>query len=81
MGLRKYKRQIAKARLTVMGVGNVNKKMKTKSSEGIPNWRKALYGESGKSAERAQLMDGLKRKQRDEAKKSIGKRKIRKVTA
>ena len=42
MGLRKYKRQIAKARMAAAGVGNVNKKMHIKDSDGVPNWRKAL---------------------------------------
>lgn len=80
MGLRSIKRQIAKARLTVMGVGNVNKKLRLKK-DGVPNWVLAISGKTGESAGRAQLMDGLKRKQREDAKKSMNKRRIRKVGA
>ena len=51
MGLRKYKRQIAKDVMTTAGVGNVNRKMKLKGEDGVPNWRKALT----KQAETAQI--------------------------
>ena len=51
MGLRKYKRQIEKARMTAAGVGNVNKKMHIADENGVVNWRKAL----GKAAERDQM--------------------------
>ena len=81
MGLRSVKRQIARARLTVMGVGNVNKKMRRKNVDGVRNWVLAITGKTGESAHKAQLMDGLKRKQREDVRKSLNKRKIRKVTA
>ena len=55
--MRKYKRQIAKARLTIMGVGNVNRKM-NKNREGVPLWRAVLTGDFGKKAERAQMNFG-----------------------
>ena len=41
MGMRKYKRQIAKAVLTDAGVGNVNRKMRVRRG-GVPLWRWAL---------------------------------------
>ena len=41
MGLRKYKRQIARGFLRDAGVGNVNKKMGAEK-EGVKLWRKAL---------------------------------------
>lgn len=80
MGLRAYKRQIARARMTIMGVGNVNKKMKLKKYD-IPNWKRALYGKTGDEAHRAQMNLGQLIKARDESRKTISKRKIRKVTA
>lgn len=80
MGIRSVKRQIAKARLTVMGVGNVNKKLKLKK-DGVPNWKKALYGKTGEEAHRAQMNLGHLIKARDKSRKTISKRKIRKVTA
>lgn len=41
MGLRKYKRQIARGFLRDAGVGNVNKKMGAEKG-GVKLWRKAL---------------------------------------
>lgn len=41
MGMRKYKRQLAKAVLTDAGVGNVNRKM-SKERGGVKLWRWAL---------------------------------------
>lgn len=41
MGMRKYRRQIAKAVLTDAGVGNVNRKM-NKERGGVKLWRLAL---------------------------------------
>ena len=42
MGLRKYKRQIAREVMTTAGVGNVNKKMSKTNKDGAKIWRKAL---------------------------------------
>ncbi len=55
--MRKYLRQMAKARLKAMGVGNVNRKMKNRK-DGVPLWQAVLYGDSGKDAERAQMNYG-----------------------
>ena len=60
--MRKYKRQIARERMTAQGIGNVNRGFSRRDAEGVPNWRKALQGESGKQAKRAQMRAGLKLK-------------------
>ena len=52
MGLRRIKRQMAKARMTAAGVGNVNKKMRLVGEDGVSNWRKALTP-AGKQAQKA----------------------------
>lgn len=57
MGLRKYKRQIAKARLKAAGAGNVNKKL-AQVVDGEKVWRRALTGETGKRALQAQMRAG-----------------------
>ena len=59
MGMRKYRRQIAKARLTAAGAGNVNKKMRT-VVDGQKVWLRALTGETGKRALQAQMMAGAR---------------------
>lgn len=41
MGMRKYKRQLAKAFMNDAGVGNVNRKM-SKERDGVKLWRLAL---------------------------------------
>lgn len=64
MGLRKAKRQIAKARLTAMGVGNVNRKMSRRKEDGVPNWRKAIEGKTGEDAHRIQMNYGKLKKAR-----------------
>lgn len=78
MGLRNVKRQIAKARMAATGVGNVNKKLSLKK-DNIPNWKRALYGQTGEQAYKAQMNLGRLLKARDESRKTIAKRKIRKV--
>ena len=80
MGVRSAQRQIAKARLKVMGVGNINRKLSVKK-DGVPAWKRALFGKSGEKARRAQMNLGRLLKAREESKKSMAKRKIRKVTA
>lgn len=81
MGLRAIKRQMAKARLAVMGVGNVNRKLKLTKEDGVPNWKKALFGKTGESAHKAQMIAGRKIKAKDEARKVLKNRKVKKVTA
>ena len=65
MGLRKYKRSIAKARLTAASVGNVNRKL-SRVRDGIPMWRMALTGDSGRKLERVQMNYGKLIKARKE---------------
>lgn len=81
MGLRAIKRQVAKARLTAMGLDRINKRLSYVSSDGLPNWRKAITGESGEAAHKKQMTEGRKIKRQDEARKLAKKRKLRKVTA
>ena len=53
MGLRRIKRQMAKARMTAAGVGNVNRKLRLVGEDGVANWRKALTP-AGEKAQKAQ---------------------------
>ena len=78
MGIRSAKRQVAKARMEIMGVGNVNAKMGV-VRDGVPNWKRALYGKTGQAAWKAQMNHGRLLKAKDEARKTLAKRKIRKV--
>ena len=55
--MRKYLRQMAKARLKAMGAGSINRNM-GKKKDGVALWRAVLYGKSGKDAERAQMNYG-----------------------
>lgn len=80
MGIRSVKRQIAKARLMVMGVGNINRKMSMTNASGVPAWKRALYGKSGEEAHKAQMNHGRLLKAKEESKKTVAKRKIRKVS-
>lgn len=63
-----------------MDVGNVNKKMRLRK-DGIPNWKKALYGKTGEAAEKALIVAGLKKKRAQDARRIVSRRKIKKVTA
>ena len=85
MGLRNVKRQIAKARLTVMGVGNVNRKLRKKKDPTdrteLPNWKKALYGKTGEEAHRAQMNLGKLIKAKEQGKAVTSRRKVKKVSA
>lgn len=74
MGIRSIERQIAKARLKAMGVGNVNKKMSAqrKDRDGRPTepklWIRVTYGDLAKQGFADQLGQGIK-----------SRRKLRKV--
>ena len=81
MGLRAIKRQIAKARMAIMGREHINGTFSYKNADGIPNWKVALYGKTGEAAHRAQMNHGRLLKAQAEAKKTLAKRKVRKVTA
>ena len=64
-----------------MGVGNVNRGLRKTDSDGVPNWKKALYGKTGEAAEKALVMAGMQKKHKEAVKKSMNRRRIRKVTA
>ena len=81
MGLRRYKRQIAKARLAIMGRENINGTFSVKNADGIPIWKTALYGKTGEAAYRAQMNHGRLLKAREESRKALAKRKLKKVEA
>lgn len=53
--MRKYLRQIAKARMKVLGVGNINQKMSRRNEEGLPMWRAFITGEYSKAGRDAQI--------------------------
>ena len=74
--MRELKRSIAKARLQVMGVGNVNRKLKRRK-DGRPLWRVVTEGKSGKDAERAQINYGMLLRAKKQERKT--RRIIRKV--
>ena len=70
VGLRKYKREIAKNRLECANFGNVNKKLHVKR-DGLPLWRAVLTGKGGRDAERVQMNYGkLIKAKREERKKT-----------
>ena len=55
MGMRKYQREIARNRIRVTGAGNVNRKMGAMNKEGVPLWRRIIFGDLAKDAEAFQL--------------------------
>ena len=59
MGIRSIKRQIAKARMKIVGIDRVNRRMGASNAEGVKNWRLALTDES---AHRKQIAYSKKRK-------------------
>lgn len=71
MGMRKYKRQVAKDRMAALGIDRVNRRFAT-VQDGLPNWRRALTGDTGISALKAQVRAGM-------IAASMRKRKITKI--
>lgn len=61
MGLRKYKRQIAKDRMRVTGFDKINKNFSVRNPEGVPNWKTALIDEK---AHRAQIAYSFKNRRK-----------------
>ena len=59
--MRKYYRQIAKARMKAAGVGNVNRKMGG-VTYGVKNWRRIVFGDLAKDAEGWQTTKKPKRR-------------------
>ena len=60
MGLRKYKRQVAKARMRALKIDKVNRRF-ARVQDGVKNWRRVLTGETGEAGRKA-LEIGKKRK-------------------
>ena len=69
--MRKYLRQIAKARMKACGVDHVNKKMGRMDIKGEKLWQAFLWGEFANDGIRAQFGQKLKRST---------KRKIRRIS-
>ena len=86
MGMRKYQRQVAKARLKAAGVGNVGKKMRLggmgKSHGAIRRLMRTAKGRRWLAAMRAAMVPNWRRAL-NPPKKAQGKprRRIRRVTA
>ena len=57
MGLRRVKRQIAKARLAAANYGKVNRKLHV-AKNGVPLWRAVMLGKFGRESERVQMNYG-----------------------
>lgn len=74
MGMRKYRRQIARARITAVRAGNVNKKMGALGPGGEPLWRRVIFGDLAKDAEAYQVRGGGKREKKF-------KRRVSRITA
>ena len=60
--MRKYLRQVAKARMKAVGVDRVNRRMSKNSQNGKAIWREFLWGEFAAQATKAQIRPKLKRK-------------------
>ena len=61
MGMRKYQRRVAEARMKIVGFEHIHKNFSVKNADGVPNWRIAL---KDKKAERAQRANGIKAKRK-----------------
>ncbi len=81
MNMRSIKRQIAKARLSCMGMGNVNKKLSMFGKDGRRVWVSALYGLTGRDAERFQLEQGRQKIAKEKKDRQLARRVLRKVGA
>lgn len=54
MGMRKYYRELAKGRMRSIGIGNVNRKLRRRSSKGLVFWREIIFGDLAKEYEKIQ---------------------------
>ena len=61
MGLRSVKRQIAKARMKIVGFEHINKNFSVRNTDGVPNWKLALQDEK---AHRDQTAYGRKNRRK-----------------
>ena len=78
MNIRSIKRQIAKARIKALGGERINKNFGI-DREGIPTWKRALYGKSGKAAYKAQMNLGKLILAREHGRKVTSRRKLKRV--
>ena len=62
--MRKYYRQIAKARMKAVGIDGINRRMSRKNSDGNKLWREFVWGMYAAEAVRVQVRPKLKRKVR-----------------
>ena len=60
--MRKYLRQVAKARLKALGVGQVNREMSCEASDGLKMWKSVLFGEYAQDGENALRVRKARRK-------------------
>lgn len=59
--MRKYKRQIARARMTALGIDRVNRKM-AKNTPAGKLWRQFLTGKYAEQGKRAQIGPTIRRR-------------------
>lgn len=78
MNIRSIKRQIAKARIKALGGERINKNFRIKR-EGVPTWKRALYGKSGEAAHKAQMNLGKLILAREQGRKVTSRRKLKRV--
>ena len=79
MNIRTIKRNIAKGRLSCMGMGNVNKKFSMIGKDGRKVWVAALTGATGRDAERYQLNAGRRKIEHDKRTKQLARRVLKRV--
>lgn len=79
MKIRTIKRSIAKARLSCMGMGNVNKKLSMIGKDGRKVWVAALTGATGRDSRLYQLNAGRRKIEKEKRDKQLARRVIRKV--
>ena len=80
MGFRALKRAVAKGRLKALNAGRINRNFHILRG-GVPTWKRALYGKSGEAAHKAQMNLGKLIKAREESKRTLSKRKLKRVGA
>ena len=78
MNIRSIKRQIAKARIKALGGDRINKNFSI-DRDGVPTWKRALYGKSGEAAHKAQMNLGKLILAREQGRKVTGRRKLKRV--
>ena len=62
--MRKYYRQIAKARMKAMGIDRINRKMRRVNGKGIKLWRAFVFGEYAEHGAAALRSQGIRNKRK-----------------